>query len=162
MKATVFLLTLALAVCGCDFGQKPTIPIEPLAAVVQLTDTSGRETTTFHRGENFDINFTLVNTTGKRLTFYRGDSGPDVMFRIFRGDDLVASSTDGYMFLMVVSTGYLEPGQTMRGYWRGPTTPAQYPKVMLTPGYYKLVASFPRFDQAETRQVPAIQFSIIE
>jgi hypothetical protein len=162
MKVTVFVFTLALLIFGCDMGQRSVIPIEPLSAIVQLTDTSGRETTTFHRGENFDINFTLVNTTGKKLTFYRGDSGPDVMFSVFRNDSLIATSIDGYVFLMVVSTGHVEPGQTLRGYWRGPTTPAQNPRVTLNEGLYKLQVSFPKFDQVEVKEVPAIQFAVIE
>lgn len=162
MRTIIFLSTLALGVFGCDFGQKPITPVELLSANIRLTDTSGRETTTFRPNENFDVSFTLTNTTDKRLTFYRGDSGPAVIFQILQGDKVVASSIDGYIFLPVAFTDYLEPGQTMRGYWRGPTTPAQYPRLLLTPGSYKLVVLFPRFDQAETKDVLPIQFSIVE
>lgn len=161
MKSTL-IITLALGIAGCDLGDKSINPVELLSATVQLTDTTGRETTTFHTAENFDINFKLTNMTGKRLTFYRGSSAPDVLFIVFRGDSVVASSIDGYVFAMVISAGYLEPGQTMRGHWRGPTTPFQYPKVLLARGVYRLTVSFPIFDQAETKGVPAIEFSIIE
>ncbi|MBI5472903.1 MAG: hypothetical protein HY961_11210 [Ignavibacteriae bacterium] len=162
MKATLLIFALALGVVACDLGDEPNNPVEPLSATVQLTDTSGREMTVFHPGESFDIRFALTNTTAKTLTYYRGSSAPDVLFWVFRNDSLVASSTDGYAFLMVVSTGYLEPRETLRGFWRGPTTPAQHPRVLLSPGAYVLRVSFPTFDQAETRRVPPIQFSIVE
>jgi hypothetical protein len=162
MKSSVFLMMLALSIVGCDLGQKSSSSVEPLVATVHLADTSGRETTIFHPSENFEISFELTNSTDRRLTFGRGSSAPDVGFRVTKGDSLVASSTDGYAFLMVATVGYLDPRQTMRGYWRGPTTPAQDPRVRLSIGSYTLHVSFPHFDQAKVKEVPAIQFSVVE
>ncbi len=162
MKRTGFLFMLALSVNGCDLGQKGPGPAEPLDASVHLTDTTGRETTAFHPLEDFEIGFALTNTTGKRLTFGRADSGPDVRFRVMKGDSLVASSTDGYVYLMNAPLGYLDPGQTMQGYWRGPTTPPQDPKVTLDVGSYTLQVFFPHFDRAEVKEVPAIEFSVVK
>ncbi len=151
---------LALSVNGCDLGQEGSGPAETLEASVHLADTTGRQTTAFHPSEDFEISFALANTTGRRLTFGRASSAPDVQFRVTKGDSLVASSIDGYVFSMAAPLGYLDPGQTMRGYWRGPTTPVQDPKVKLDVGSSMLYVSFPRFDLAEVKEVPAIQFSV--
>jgi hypothetical protein len=162
MKSTVFLLMLALSIVGCDLGQNSSSSVEPLVATVHLADTSGREKTIFHPSENFDISFELTNGTDRRLSFGRASSTPDVGFRVTKGDSLAASSTDGYVFLMVATVGYLDPDQTMQGYWRGPTTPAQDPKVRLSIGSYTLQVLFPHFDRAVVKEVPAIQFSVVE
>jgi hypothetical protein len=162
MKPTTFMVILALGVAGCDLGEGQANRVEVLSATLQLTNTSGRDAVTFHPAEDFDVTFTLTNTTGKRVTFYRGSSAPDVLFRVLEADSVVASSVDGYVFLMVTSIGSLEPGQSMRGYWRGPTTPHQYPRVVLSPGVYNLAVRFPKFDGALSKEVPAIPFSVVE
>jgi len=108
---------------------------------VHLKDTVGHETSVFRSGEDFDITVKLTNISGKRLQFTRYNSAPDVLFRIPQGDSVVSYSTNG-PFLMIVTIGYLIPGETMEGHWRGPSPMNRGPNVALPPGTYSLVISF--------------------
>jgi hypothetical protein len=160
MKRLTLLSVFVFLFYGCDHGEEVSTLSEPLSATFQLTDTLGHDTTSFRSNRNFDISFRVTNTTGKRLTYYRGNSGPDVIFKIIQADTIVATSTDGYAFLMVATVGHLEPGQTMQGQWRAPNTPARIPKLVLTPGSYKVQTFFPRFDEVEVKELLPISFSI--
>jgi len=161
MNHWILLTTLTLGVVGCDLGddQTPT-PLEPLSATFRLTDTCGHEVTSFRSGEDFDISLSVVNTTSRRLTVYRGDSSPDVIFRILQADTVVATSIDGYAFAQVATIGYIEPGQALEGRWRAPNTHAQNPRIVLIPESYRVQSFFPRFDEVEVKQVLPINFSI--
>jgi len=158
-----FSLLVAIAFCigGCDLGERIPTPSESLQPTFRMTDTTGRETNSFRFGEEFDVSFTVINTTGKTLTFYRGDSGPDVVFRILKADTLIASSIDGYVFLMVVTVGHLPSGETLQGLWRGPNTPARTPRLVLPPGIYTVQAFYPQFDEVGVKKVSPMIFSVL-
>jgi hypothetical protein len=160
MKSITSTIMLAILFFGCDYGHNSANG--HLTVTMQLTDTTGRQAASFHRGEEFEVSFTLTNTTKSKLRYGRANSGPDVIFHILTADSVIASSVDGYAFLPVAATDYLNPGDTMHGYWRGPTTAAQYPKVLLSLGSYELKVLFPIFKQVEINDVPAIPFSIVE
>jgi hypothetical protein len=92
--------------------------------------------------------FAVQNTSSLTLTYYRGDASPDVTFKIMRNDTIVASSVDGYVFIQIPSAGHLDAGQILRASWKAPTTPAQFPKVHLSPGLYVAQVGYPSFDEA--------------
>jgi hypothetical protein len=127
-----------------------------------LTDTLGEHVRKFNPGEEFVLNFSLKNTTTETLTFYRGSTAPDVVFRIIQDDRVLASSIDGYGFLMVVSQGKLPPGKIMRNQWRAPTTPEQHSEVILNQGTYSAVVSFPEFNETEVQDADTIGFQVVE
>lgn len=106
------------------------------------------------------MTFSIVNTTNDTLAYERANSGPSVIFRILKGDSVVASSVDGYAFLMVVLGGTVVPHDTLRGYWKTPTTPAQNPKVTLYQGSYEAQVLFPRFDMVQVDSVTPIPFTV--
>ena len=160
MKPILFQLTFALVVIGCDFGERPKP--EPLTATFKLTDTTGRETATFRSGENFDFSFAITNTSDQQITYHKGDSGPVASFTILQGDSVVATSLDGYVLLMVATTGHLQPGQNLGENWRAPNTPARDPQIVLSPGLYEAQLSFVGFDEAEVKQIPPLTFSITQ
>ena len=162
MSKTIFILLVVAGLVGCDFGEHTLTSLEPLSATVRLTDTLGHDVSTFHAGEGFDISFALTNTTGTTLTFYKGDSGPNVVFKIWRGDSVVSTSVDGYLFTHIPHTYQLEPGQSLQEHWRAPNTPTQTPKIVLSPGLYALRASVMRFEEAAVNQVSSIAFFIIQ
>jgi len=160
MKRLTILSIFVFIFLGCEHGEEVSALNDPLSAAFQLSDTLGHDTTSFRSGSSFNISFKVTNTTGKQLTFYRGDSSPNVKFKIYQADTKVASSTDGYAFLMVATVGHLEPGRTMQGQWLAPNTPARIPKIVLTPGLYKIQPFYPRFDEVEVKEISPISFSI--
>lgn len=162
MCRTIALLAFTIGMVGCDFGEHTSASLEPLSATVRLTDTLGNDASTFRAGECFDTSFTLTNITGTTLTFYKGDGGPYSVFKIWRGDSIVATSVDGYASIMVAITGHLEPGHSLQAYWRAPNTPPRMPKIVLSPGLYEVRASVMRFDEVAVNQVPPIPFSIVQ
>ena len=162
MKNTILALALIAGIGGCDLGEQASTSIEPLSATFQMTDTSGRQTTNFRSGEDFEMGFTVSNTARKTLTYHVGSSGPVVIFQILQGDSVVATSVDGYAFLMVVVTGHIQPGQSLGERWRGPNTPARNPQIVLDPGPYTVRASFVGFDEVEIEPVSPIAFSIVQ
>ena len=156
----ILLSVLIFGIVGCDLG-RPVSDGDVLSAAMYLKDTVGHETSVFRSGEDFDITVKLTNISGKRLQFTRWNSAPGVLFKILRGDSVVAYSTNG-PFLMVATTGYLDPGETMEGHWRGPSPMNRSPKVVLNPGTYRLVIYFPKFQQVEKEGLPSIQVSVVE
>lgn len=155
-----FYLILAFCLMACGHITSPDD--FRLESTFTLTDTVGQSTTLIHSGENFYLSFLLTNTTNDTLTYYRGSSAPPVLFRILRGDNIIASSIDGYAFLQYISTGILAPGQKIDTNWKAPTTPAQYHKVILKPGRYQAVALSPNFNEAETKKASPIYFDVID
>jgi hypothetical protein len=161
MKRTMIILAFASARIGCEVAELVDTSRQSLSPTFQLSDTSGRETTNFHSGEEFDISFNLANTTGTQITYHKGDSGPVPRFAIMLGDSIVATSVDGYLFALIVTTEHLAPGETLREQWRAPNTPARNPKIMLPPASYEVRASQVRFDEVEVKQPSPIVFSIV-
>lgn len=160
MILAILLSVLIFGIMGCDLG-RPISDGDVLSSAVYLKDTVGHETTVFRSGEDFDIAVELTNISGRRLQFTRGNSGPDVLFKILRGDSVIAYSTNG-PFLMVVTIGHLDPGETMEGHWRGPSPVNRSPKVVLSPGTYRLVICFPKFEQVEKEGLPSMEISVVE
>ena len=58
-----------------------------------------------------------------------------LFFFICQGDNVVATSSDGYAFVMVLLGGTVKRGETMNAYWIAPNTPQQDPKVFFKSGY---------------------------
>ena len=123
----IIIFALALVfINACNQGTSPSE--EGLNAVFTLTDTTGRTASSFHANEEFLLSFELVNTTRDTLFFYLSSSEPPVIFRIDQDINIIASSTDGYVFLMMASKGYIAPNESLKGKWRAPTTLYQNPK----------------------------------
>jgi hypothetical protein len=159
MRAIILFAAFFLLLSGCDKGETS---IEPLSPTFMLTDTSGHQASVFRSGQDFEMTFVVGNSTGKTLTYYRGDSSPDVIFTITRNDKVCATSIDGYAFIQVPSIAHLDPDEILQGLWRAPNTPAQFPRKVLLAGSYLAHVSFPVFHEVESKQVSAIAFSIIQ
>ena len=155
MNVVLKVIVTVIVLIGCGL-------YEPISTSTLLTDTTGKETSTFSESEHFDIKFSLTNNTDGTMMFTRNSSAPDIRFSIYKGDSLVSSSTDGYAYLMMMSVASLGPGQSLHGYWRGPTTSAQDPKTSLAPGKYMIKISGPKFNDVQQIQIPSIAFTIKE
>lgn len=160
MKSWILFMLIAVIFAGCDLlspgssGESSTNPS------LTLTDTLGRSTSLFHTGENFDMYFSLRNTTGDTLTYYH--TGPSVIFSILKGDSLVATSVDGMAFPQVVIGNIVPPGDTLKAWWRAPNSPARVEKLILAPGSYEAEVSFPPFGEAKFRALPPVAFTVVE
>lgn len=135
---------VAAIIAGCGLMAPGTSRTYNLTANFLISDTTGRAATHFVSGESFDMSFSMVNNTGDTLVYY-GSPQPPVVFRILKNGSVVATSIDGYAFPQVVVGRALLPGDTLKGYWRAPTTPAQTPPVVLSPGTYQAEVAFPEF-----------------
>ena len=135
--AILFLLTLLLFSC---------IPIEnndELNNDFYLTDSTGFETSIFSSGDSFYMQFYYINTTSDTIDYTVSDSRPAVIFYI--DDDAgerIASSVDGFGFYQVIMNYQLAPGDTLKGSWLAPATPAQDPQISLDAGQYTASVEF--------------------
>ena len=86
-------------------------------------------------GDDFNLNFTITNNTGRDLTFHH--SGPPVIFRLETDDSLVASSTDGLVWAAVILEGTLAHGESYSTTWRAPNTPWSGKHIIPRPGQYR-------------------------
>ncbi len=160
MKRGISLILIAVFFSGCDLLTSSSGEKQDLNPGFTLTDTLGRNTGHFHPGENFDVSFSLRNTTGDTLTYYH--TGPAVVFSIMKGDSIVATSIDGYLFPQVVIGTRLAPGDTLQAKWRAPNTPARPDTLVLAPGLYEATVRFPTFQQLKTDTISPIGFWIVQ
>jgi len=160
MKKINFFALFSFIICACSQSTFPSN--QDLETTFALTDTLGQTASQFHRGEEFRLSYILTNNTKDTLTYYRGNSGPSIIFQIQKNDSVIASSVDGYAFAMIAFTSQLAPGHSLKEDWIAPTTPVQYPKVVLDPGQYRAMVSYPNFKQAKVDTVFPILFTVFE
>ena len=82
----------------------------------------------------------LIDNNTLIARYFLGE--PGISFYIEENDERIASSIDGYGFLQVIMNYKLAPGDTLKGSWLGPTTPAQDPQINLDAGKYTACAEF--------------------
>jgi hypothetical protein len=131
-----------------------------LSVVFGLYDTTGRAASSFHAGESLDMSCVMTNTSRTDLAIQY--PYPTIAFSILQNGVVIASSTDGYAFPMVVVRGTLKAGGTISGTWRGPNTQARIPKISLSPGTYTARVTIHVFFENASLKAPAdIPFSVI-
>ncbi len=123
MKLITFVALITFFIGSCSQSTTPTNIV--LQATFTLTDTLGQTVSQFHPGEEFLLSFILTNTSSDTMTYYRGSTAPPVLFQILKDDSVIASSTDGYDFMMVVLRGNLASGKRLQEYWKGPKAAGQ-------------------------------------
>ncbi len=158
-KSLILLFLVLIILSGCVFNPAQ---IPDASNVFFLSDTLGNSTTTFQVGEEFYMNFRMINTTDSSLTYTLYDSGPEVRFSILRDSIYVAGSMDGYGVRLPVFNRELASGDSIVGQWKAPTTPAQDPIVTLEAGTYLAVPQFPAIPELQTETIMAISFTIVE
>ncbi len=158
MKTLLLVLLTSTLFFACDQGTSPVV--EALATSFTLTDTNGTSISQIRVGQDFILSFILINTTPDTLTYQKANSGPPIVIRILQNDSTIASSVDGYVFLMNAPCARLAPGDTLHELWTAPTTPPQNPKVFLEPGRYQSRVDLPYFFGAKVDPVPPIPFMV--
>ena len=159
MKTALVVIFASMFSLACNQTTSPEVM--PLAISFTLADTTGAAISQTHVGENFVLSFSLINTTPDTLTYGWANSGPPVEFHILQNDSTVATSVDGYVFLMYAPHATLPPGDTLRGRWVAPTTPVQSPKVVLAPGMYQARVFLPYFYEIKVDSIPSISFVVV-
>ncbi len=158
MKTLSFVVFAGTLMVACDQGTSPIV--SPLATSFRLTDTTGATILRTRTGQDFILSFSLINTTADTLKYGWADSGPPIRFYILQNGNYIASSVDGYLFAMTPSRAYLAPGDTLLERWRAPTTPQQYPKVVLAPGTYQAKVVVPYFYGVNVNPIEPITFVV--
>ena len=158
MKILPFVVFAAALVLACDQGASPVV--RPLTTFFTLTDTTGATISETRPGQDFILSFNLINTMPDTLTYGWANSGPSIIFRILQNDSAIASSVDGYVFLMIAPRAYLAPGDTLHARWRAPTTPPQNPKVVLAPGTYQATVGLPYLYGVNVDPIQPITFMV--
>lgn len=141
MKKIILILLLAcLIFSACEiFDPQQT---RDMISDFSLTDTLGREISTFHSGEDFILSVSLINSLDDTVFYTRPNSGPLVTFSILSGDSTISSSTDGWDFLCVIIPAYIAPGDTESVSWMAPASLLLYPEFTLEPGFYSAKAAW--------------------
>ncbi len=151
------LLTLVILVLGCNSNP---VGYSGFPTTFSVTDTTGRPASTFHPGDSFDISFAVSNQSGADQSYHY--TGVPVVFQIVRGDSVVATSIDGFLFPQVVLGGRLRNGETYSASWRAPNTSARIPHLDLSAGDYEariLHGGF--FEQYALPPTPAVPITIV-
>ncbi len=157
-RSPVFALVAAVLIGRGIVSPHPAGTYD-LTANFFVTDSAGKVETHFASGESIDMSFSMVNSSRDTLVYY-GSPGPPVVFRIVKNGAVVATSIDGYAFPQVVVGRVLLPGDSLTGHWRGPTTPAQTPRVVLQPGTYQAEVVFPDFRKKTVNPVGPVTFVV--
>ncbi len=159
MKEIPAFALVAAILTGCGVVGPNSTGAYDITANFFVTDTAGGAATNFVPGENIDMSFSMVNNSRDTLIYYGGPQ-PPVVFRILKNGAVIATSVDGYAFPQVVVGRALLPGDTLKGYWNAPTTPAQTKPVVLSPGTYKAEVLYPEFKDKTVSPVAPITFSV--
>ncbi|MBW6457675.1 MAG: hypothetical protein K0B52_00785 [FCB group bacterium] len=159
MKKYYFVVILiCLMMAACFFPVDNDIWTEGFS----LADTRGNPATVFTSVGSFRIRFMIVNVLEDTLTFGYPMGVPIVRFEITRDDSVIATSEDGNSYIGLPAVYFFCPGDTIRAEWLAPTTPDQFPKVVLAPGTYKARVISRLFDLEEISAPEDIAFSVIQ
>jgi hypothetical protein len=136
MKNLIFALTIAISFWACNSAQSPAPPADNPATRIELFDTTGAPSATFHAGEDFDVRFSLRNTTGRDRLYYF--TGVPVVFTVYQADSAVATSIDGMVFPQVVLGDTVFMNEEYHNTWRAPNPLLYRSGRSLPPGDYQI------------------------
>lgn len=141
-KLFIFILSFLLIFINlnCD---KLSRPIDPAyqnpdkddPVYFYLSDFSGMKQTIFDPDEDIFFHFGIINYTDTVLDYYIIHGGPIVSFQVYRNEQLVGTSDDGYGYPTVIVPGELQPGDTLKHSVSWYSNP--YHHFDLQPGNYK-------------------------
>jgi hypothetical protein len=160
-SSTVALLAVLLLLSAAGCKNNPVIGAGPQVAVgtLVLRTLAGAQATQFHAGEKFEMRFTLTNLTRSSVCYTY--TPPEIVFRIYRGDSLIANSVEGLAFPTTFQTDCVESGQAITRSWMdAPATPAR-PGLALDPGTYVAAVSHASNLAFGVRPASAVTFTIV-
>jgi hypothetical protein len=158
MKMIYFLLLAGIFLIACN-EDNSSVGVNGVNTQFKLYDSNGIEKTTFKSGDDFEMRFSLVNLSGRDLSYHY--TGVPVGFEIRQNDSIIATSVDGMMFIQVILGGEVKNGDTFKVNWIAPNSPARDPKLILPAGNYKaFVKHYNFFDEGILKESSPIEFVI--
>jgi hypothetical protein len=110
---------LSLTVTGCGLINSNSNGSDNIIARFNLTDNTGQTNTTFALSQKFNMNFLLINATGKTVA-YSTKKFPAINFEIKQGDSVIGKTVYVISILAVPSPTKFLPGDTLRGSCEAP------------------------------------------
>ncbi|MBK9098404.1 MAG: hypothetical protein IPM14_09900 [bacterium] len=158
MKIIYFLLFAGIFLIACN-EDNSSVGINGVNTQFKLYDSNGVEKTTFKSGDDFEMRFSLVNLSGRDLSYHY--TGIPVFFEIHQNDSIIATSVDGLSFPQVILGDEVKNGGIFRDYWIAPNSSARDPKLILPAGNYKaFVKNYCFFDNVKIKETSPVEFVI--
>lgn len=138
-----------------------TSPYKNVLFDFKLYNINDSEETIFRSGENFKMEFSIINFSKKDLTIYC--KLPAVRFKIQHEDSTVSTSEDGLVYIGESITIILHAGEKINYFWLAPNSPAQSQKISLTAGKYKALAQ-PKLtiDDYFLNEISTREFTVVD
>ena len=158
MKIIYFLLLAGIFLIGCN-EDNSSVGVDGVNTQFKLYDSNGVEKTIFKSGDDFEMRFSLVNLSGRDLSYHY--TGIPVFFEIHQNDSIIATSVDGLTFAQVILGGEVKNGAIFRDHWIAPNSSARDPKLILPAGNYKaFVKHYGFFDNVKLKESNPVEFVI--
>jgi hypothetical protein len=159
MRSLLMLLLVPMFIRGCDpFVVSPVVP-GTAVPVLTLCDLNGRPSAVFRSGQDFEMRFSLANLSREDICY--SYTAPEMVFKIFAGDSVVATSVDGWMFAQVIIGGCIRAGETYRSRWIAPNAPGREPRISLPPGIYTARAYHAAFSDPRVQALRPVRFTVV-
>lgn len=130
-----------------------------IITIFLLTDTTKQMKKAFRVGEEFYMIFKLINKSNDSIIYTVGSTQPPVIFTITQNNRTISTSIDGYVFIHIMKSGKILPGDTLIAQWKAPNTAVKNPKIELEPGLYRANVLLPDFN-IKIDSIPPLIFEI--
>ena len=158
MKIIYFLLLAGIFLIACN-EDNSSVGVNGVNTQFKLYDSDGVEKTTFKSGDDFEMRFSLVNLSGRDLSYHY--TGIPVFFEIHQNDSIIATSVDGLLFPQAVLGGEVKNGEIFMNNWMAPNSIERDPRLILSAGNYKaLIKHYGFFDNVKLKENNPIDFEI--
>jgi hypothetical protein len=136
MKLTFTFLILVIFLSYCSHQSEPEF--SNIHTSFKITDKAGNEKYSFKMNEEFIVNFEIVNSSTKELTF--DTSLPVISFSLKKDDEEICRSIDYMDYAAVWINGELKVGKSIQAAWEeAPNTKGRIDSneiIVLDPGTY--------------------------
>lgn len=137
MKKIISIILLFLLL-SCSITDSDEMYKSQVYANFTISDTNFVNKNTFMQGEDFILSFSISNMSEKSLHYSHGY--PTIHYTIYKGDTIIANSTDYMIYLQPFFTEELSKNEKISDFWKAPNTDGRLSsnkKLILEVGTYK-------------------------
>ena len=149
---TRLLLIGLLFVSGCKKILAPLKEQSEVKVAFFVSDSAGNQKSVFAKGENIYFHFKITNNRSEDLKYTKSHGGPPIVsFLLYKNNQLVGTTDDGYCFPAIVVGGKIKSGKALNYVtsWYG--NPSH--KSLLEAGSYSFeVKPYIRFDDFDLNE----------
>jgi len=109
---TKYVLVSLMFFLGCENSINSSKTTE-VSTKFFLKNSQDIDTTQFNFGQDINFRFAIENTSENSYSFINQDTGPFVIFEVFKGDSLLGSSVDGVFYIPLIVEDTLKAGHTL-------------------------------------------------